>query len=363
MDILLLLRIALTIRSFNCSSLGSDSGYTCYDNSTRAVIPVQKNQRHRLRLINTGGFAEFQFSVDNHTLSVIEADATMVEPLDVHRLSIAVAQRYSVVLTANQEVANYWIRADMNTFCFATNNPVLDSSVKGILTYTNTDTDPKDEISTDWSDARNVVCQDLNSTLLTPAVSQSAPPANVLYSLQFSFLIRDYALDRAYVNGTTSWTMSDIPTLNQVVSGLNAGNQTYNVSGVTPSYNLSNQYIIGIPETQVVDILISNFDDGAHPFHLHGHEFWVLATSPEMYFPWSIYGSLNTTNPVRRDTVTVDAYGWALIRFRSDNPGMWAFHCHIAWHLEAGLLMQFQTRNDLMKNWTLPEDVLGLCKA
>jgi hypothetical protein len=53
----------------------------------------------------------------------------------------------------------------------------------------------------------------------------------------------------------------------------------------------------------------------------------------------------------------------ALIRFVADNPGLWAFHCHISWHMESGLLMQFQTRSDIMKTWELPADVLGLCSA
>ena len=286
----------------------------------------------------------------------------MVEPLEVHRLEIAVAERYSVILTADQKPTNYWIRAEMNTFCFFTPNPVLDSDVRAILTYTDSETDPNDEESVDWSDALDVLCQDLNSTLLSPSVQQNAPPADVFYAVQFAFEIGAYALDRAYINGT-SWVVSEVPTLNTVVPALHAGNGMFNVTGVTPSYGLSNQYIIDIPSTQVVDILLTNFDDGSHPFHLHGHTFWVMASSQEQYFPWNSYGALNTTNPLRRDTVVVDAFGWVLIRFVADNPGMWAFHCHIAWHLEAGLMMQFQMRNDLMKDWVLPEDVLGLCAA
>jgi len=94
---------------------------------------------------------------------------------------------------------------------------------------------------------------------------------------------------------------------------------------------------------------------------LHGNQFWILATGASGDFNWASYPSLNTTNPMRRDTMTVDAYGWSLIRFRADNPGLWAFHCHISWHMEAGLLMQFMTRADLMKEWTIPSDVLALC--
>ncbi len=321
---------------------------------------MEQNQRYRIRLINAGGFAEFQFSVDNHTLSVIEADGTMINPVDVHRLDIAVAERYSVILTANQKATNYWIRAEMNTDCFTSNNPVLDPNVRGILAYTSSEILPNNEESVDWSDALQVVCQDLNSSLLIPAVPETAPPADVLYSLQFSFDIGDNALDRAFINGST-WTPSSIPTLNTVVPALHAANATFNATGVAPSYGLSNQYIIDLPSNLVIDILLTNFDDGAHPFHLHGHNFWVIASSPDQYFPWESYASLNTTNPMRRDTVVVDAYGWVLLRFRNDVPGMWAFHCHVAWHLQAGLLMQFQMRNDLMREWVLPEDVLALC--
>jgi len=56
-------------------------------------------------------------------------------------------------------------------------------------------------------------------------------------------------------------------------------------------------------------------------------------------------------------------YSWALLRFRSDVPGLWAFHCHIQWHMEAGLLMQFQTNTDVLSSWTLPSDVLALCQT
>jgi hypothetical protein len=36
-----------------------------------------------------------------------------------------------------------------------------------------------------------------------------------------------------------------------------------------------------------------------------------------------------------------EGYGYTLIRFISNNPGAWALHCHITWHMEAGLLMTF----------------------
>lgn len=32
---------------------------------------------------------------------------------------------------------------------------------------------------------------------------------------------------------------------------------------------------------------------------------------------------------IRRDTVLIPAYSWMILRFVTDNPGMWAFHCRM----------------------------------
>lgn len=96
-----------------------------------------------------------------------------------------------------------------------------------------------------------------------------------------------------------------------------------------------------------IDILIQNFDDGVHPFHLHGYKFFLLAQG-HGYPPSDLLDNLNLTNPLRRDTASVEGYGWALMRFTADNPGVWAFHCHVGWHNEAGLGMVFATRVETM---------------
>lgn len=47
---------------------------------------------------------------------------------------------------------------------------------------------------------------------------------------------------------------------------------------------------------------------------------------------------------MRRDTFTVPAESHVVVRFRADNPGIWVMHCHVAWHLEAGMLVSFLER-------------------
>ena len=127
--------------------------------------------------------------------------------------------------------------------------------------------------------------------------------------------------------------------------------------------------------TQTIDLLISNFDDGNHPLHLHGHKYFVLAEGdgyPPLTYPGAdityenlapLYQRLNLSDPLRRDTASVQAYGWILIRFIASNPGAWAFHCHVSWHAEAGLLMQFLVRSEELAKVKVSDASSALCLA
>lgn len=59
--------------------------------------------------------------------------------------------------------------------------------------------------------------------------------------------------------------------------------------------------------------------------------------------------------------MTAEGFGWVLLRFVADNPGVWLFHCHVLWHSEAGMAMQFLSRVDIMREWELPKDAKRLC--
>ena len=48
-------------------------------------------------------------AVENHNLTVVEADGQPVQPLNVTSLDINSGQRYSVLFTADQPVGAYWI--------------------------------------------------------------------------------------------------------------------------------------------------------------------------------------------------------------------------------------------------------------
>jgi len=45
--------------------------------------------------------------------------------------------------------------------------------------------------------------------------------------------------------------------------------------------------------------------------------------------------------PLRKDMISIPRRGWAVVRFRVDNPGFWLFHCHMEQHIPGGMMTVF----------------------
>lgn len=116
---------------------------------------------------------------------------------------------------------------------------------------------------------------------------------------------------------------------------------------------------------QMVEMVILNFSKDKHPFHLHGTKFQVvnkvsdLRTMDRKKNPPL---RENQKNPVRRDTVAVPSGGSVTIRFRADNPGAWIMHCHMDWHLSAGMAMLMIQAPDQASSLHVPKVLKDQCK-
>lgn len=74
-----------------------------------------------------------------------------------------------------------------------------------------------------------------------------------------------------------------------------------------------------------VELLFVNRTPMPHPMHLHGHTFQVVAIDGERFA-----GAV-------RDTVLVPPKTSVAVAFDADNPGWWALHCHLLYHMDAGM--------------------------
>ena len=107
---------------------------------------VTRGHSVRLRLISHSSFTSFWFSIDNHTLTIVEIDGIEVQPISARGVYVNIGQRYSVIIHANQTAGNYFMRATLPQTCFLPYapyvNPALESSeyqVRGVLSYGDTD--------------------------------------------------------------------------------------------------------------------------------------------------------------------------------------------------------------------------------
>ena len=81
-----------------------------------------------------------------------------------------------------------------------------------------------------------------------------------------------------------------------------------------------------------VEVTLRNTSMMAHPMHLHGHHFQVVAIDG-LRFAGAVRDTV-LLPPNRSVTIAVDA----------DNPGQWAFHCHHLYHMATGMMSTFAYR-------------------
>ncbi|KAI1752464.1 multicopper oxidase-domain-containing protein [Xylaria castorea] len=368
-------------------------------------IDVAHGESHRLRFINVGGFAWFQVAVDDHAyFQIVEVDGNIVEPILGSPLLISPGQRYSAVLGADHDEGAFWLRARMVTSCFAEQKLPENGieETKAIVSYTSSlhtrhgdhdDAGAKDDLGEDEDEDEEYsvlpqtisglpflsVCRDLSSTTsFRPSPQQSAPEvADHSWYLRVNLAIGDWRLQRGVLNSSSFRPNLTYPTLHRVLDGLAQGNESFAMEGVnTAAFDPESELVISNNNVETVDIILQNMDENSHPFHLHGTKMWVLAAG-HGYFPgYEALGFLpdgkgllnpaNQTvirNPLKRDTITVEGFGWVLLRFTADNPGVWLFHCHVIWHSEAGMGMQFVSRIDELRGLEVPEEARKLCDA
>jgi len=85
---------------------------------------------------------------------------------------------------------------------------------------------------------------------------------------------------------------------------------------------------LGLRKGDRVHVRFNNMSMEAHPMHLHGQSFKVLAVNGR-----------RLREPIVKDVVDVDPHmGSADIEFTAYNPGDWFFHCHKPMHMEGGMI-------------------------
>ncbi len=362
---------------------------------------------YRIRMINAAAFSMFTISFDGLPLTLIELDGTPVNPVDVNSVVLNAAQRASFIIdytrldAALKTSPAIWFRVLGMPEMYPTYDPeaeglglrssatneIVPMEWKGIVVFTDDDDESVEthSHSTETNPAVTVPSYAVAPTLnyVSPRETNfldarpidttlaPAPTHSMYYEIVFS---EDEAgINRPHVNGFGYVPPSD--TAPMLFDYLQTSKlRKTNSQSMRNSPLLENTGLIPItgsgaepfvvPYRAVVEILVNNTDGGEHPMHLHGHSFWIVATSeyPEAEELYSGYY-------LKRDIASVPAQGWVKMRFVADNPGVWPFHCHIDWHMALGLFTNIieapdQLRLSNKKTFgAIPSSQIAACPA
>lgn len=323
------------------------------NDAQNTTFAMQAGKTYFFRIINMGAFTGQYLWFEGHSMRVVEVDGIYTQPSETQMLYITVAQRYGVLVTArNDTTANFAIVSSMDQDLLDTVPSNLNPNATAYLQYSSSAPLPTARLLDAYEplDDMTLVPADLMPTWTDPAT----------HTLTLSMNMGNLGdgANYAFVNNV-SYVTQKVPTLYTALSaGADAANPTV--------YGLhSNSFVLAHGE--LVELVLNNRDAGKHPWHLHGHDFQVLARSSDNagdYNPANTTSHANTTTPMRRDTLMVPPNGHFVVRFRADNPGVWLFHCHIEWHVATGLVATFvEAPLALQANLTIPPDHFAVCAA
>lgn len=241
------------------------------------VIRTEPGGRVRLRLINAASSTQFWIDLGALTGTVVAADGHPVRPVRSTRLPLAIAQRLDVLIDLPGNGA-YPIFAQVEGKRART----------GIVLAA-----PGAPVSRLAAEAEeNAPAVDLSLERRLEAVTPLARHAtDVTHRVILAGAMAPYA-----------WSLN--------------GEYWPEITALT------------IATGQRVAIEMVNHSMMAHPMHLHGHAFQVMALNG-----MPLAGAV-------RDTVLVPPMGSVTIAFDADNPGRWAFHCHNLYHMMTGMMTE-----------------------
>ncbi|KAH8358764.1 hypothetical protein KR093_002270, partial [Drosophila rubida] len=344
-------------------------------------LRVTPGYRYRMRVVYNGVFnCPVEFSIEQHKLLIISTDGNDIEPVLADGFFLTSAERFDFVLEANQYAKNYWIRVRGYERCEERNlyqGAVLsyrgaarsDQPQGNILASQQARDLPDDDVPFYVNDFRHKVA---NESAESSGLRQAKPDNNVgtisLRSLEpvpwpsyTKFLTHYSCLNMQQApNGELLFQLDEISSVQPGISMLQGPHLYQDDSYFCNRSSLAAKkrqcdrevcecvHVIRFPAYRPIEMVIANYMDAAHPIHMHGFTYRVVGQDAignlqdlknirELDKRGRLYRVPDNYPAVAKDTVQVPGRGYVIIRFISNNPGFWSYHCHIESHSVQGM--------------------------
>jgi CopA family copper-resistance protein len=277
----------------------------------------EAGEKVRLRFINAAAMSFFDVKIPGLKMTVVQADGQNVEPVDVDEFRIAVAETYDVIVEpeAGQPYSIFAQSMDRSGFALGTlaeshgmaaEIPELDPPPLRTMAMMGMDMSDMDMsgMAMDGSmsemdhEAMGHTVGNMDLRRLTYADLQALDP-----NPDIREPTRDVALRLTGDMERYFWTIND--------------------------KKLSQSEPIELKVGERVRLLLTNETMMEHPMHLHG-VFMELQTGTHPAFA------------PRKHTVSVAPQETIEAHLTFEEPGSWAFHCHLLFHMMTGMFARFE---------------------
>lgn len=318
-----------------------------------SIVPIFKpGDKVRLRISNGGASTYFWLNYAGGKITVVASDGNDVEPVEVDRLIVAVSETYDVVVTipANKTAYEFLVTSEDRT---KSASLYLGDGIKQLISPL-----PKLKYFEGMKMMNGMMKMNGDLDDMGMQMSLNQMDMNVVMypeitgNSQKSKVKSQKEEEHANHNRYDSNALSEITTLNYAMlksptkttlqtptSGAGGLKELrFELSGNMNRYvwSLDNKVVseadkILIKKGENVRIVLFNGSMMRHPMHLHGHDFRVI-NGKEEYAP--LKNSIDIM-PMETDT----------IEFNANVKGDWFFHCHILYHMMAGMGRVFSYEN------------------
>ncbi|XP_057790169.1 laccase-14-like [Salvia miltiorrhiza] len=336
--------------------------YPCSNQDTYK-LRVEYGKTYLIKLVNAALDNIMFFKIANHELTVVGADGAYTKPLTTDYVAIPPGQTLDLLLEANQPPSHYYMATRMYT-SKDVHSPTTPTTA--IIEYVGNYTPPPSPLLPSLPDVKDSAAINnfinrlrslgndvdvpkkveefmyytLSMNLMPCLKSTCSGSTRFLASVNnVSFVLPRLRLDilQAYyrgINGVYTEDFPDFPYLSYDFTGV-----------VLPEEEAGTNFGTGVRMLEyntTVEVVLQGANHLIdHPIHLHGYRFYVVGYGLGNYNRIRDVANYNLVDPPLMQTIVVPKNGWAAIRFKANNPGVWYMHCHIERHISWGMGMVF----------------------
>ncbi|KAK5130265.1 hypothetical protein LTR08_002266 [Meristemomyces frigidus] len=366
--------------SFDCST----TSLPCTPHAPLASFNFTSGKTYRIRFINPSAAATEKITIDGHKFTVIANDFVPIQPYETDVLTLAVGQRTDVIVKATGSSTNaVWMRAYKPPICWPSNGG---DEAKAAIFYQDADRSVA-PTSSPGPNAYNSYCGNDPLSQTVPFYAIEPGEAAVTEVLPLEFRSNGTNLLWYMANRTFRADYNDPILLESKLGNLDFA-------------DIRNVHDYGTNRS--LRFIVENTGQQPHPMHMHGHNMFILAegscttnvtvfgnvqgeskagNTSEYKRDLNIdygtsskraagqYGNCwdgvitNPKNPQRRDVQMLLPGEYIVVQWDQDNPGVWPFHCHIAWHLSAGFAwMVLENPDAVQQEMQIPSISAQTCR-